>query len=353
MSASIGPRRLPARRAATARVDSSSDEEDASPRMSKLEDVRIMFDTRSPAQVVNALATHTAPDFSLVFIILFVALAYFHETHFAYASVVIGTWLAVQVASSVIKEDFRNDLFWSLFSLIGNFIFYLVLGYCWSLAKLYLDVWQGHLSEELMQRIRTCVSTEGTPGCIMAFLLDMKWDIIKSMTVWPVSLAYTISRDPLRIFTDIAFNWSRQRYVYIISSALQAHDAAATFDAAGTNGNDWQVLVVWLAYVIGYLLIGFLWAHCKLFIDVWQGALPPSLDAEVRSVYAGDQNYWRFVYKIKYLVLQWQITFPLSILYTVLRHPLRILADLIHKLSKRGQVWIIKRAMEARDFKQE
>ncbi len=311
------------------------------------QDVHIVFDT---LHTVNTIASHTAPDFSLIFIALFVLLAYFHESHFAYAAIVIVAWFAVQLTASVSKEDFRNDLFWSVFSLIGNFIFYLVIGYVWSLAKLYLDVWQGHLSDELMHNIRTCVSSEGTPGCIMSFLLNMKWEIVRSMTLWPVSLAYTISRDPLRIFTDIAFNWSRQRYVYIISAALKAHDSATTLEPVG---DDWQIFALYIAYIIGYLFIGFIWAHCKLFIDVWQGALPQSLDAEVRSVYAGNKNYWSFVYKIKYLVLQWQITFPLSFLYTALRHPLRILADIVYTLSKRGQVWIITRAMDARNIKQE
>lgn len=111
-----------------------------------------------PAEIVRTFATYTAPDFSLVFIAFFIALTYFHESHFAYTGVVVGLWIALQLVSYVIKEDFRNDLFWSIFGLIGNLIFYLFIGHCWSLAKLYLDGWQGlkhnafSLCPELTQR---------------------------------------------------------------------------------------------------------------------------------------------------------------------------------------------------------
>jgi hypothetical protein len=322
--------------------------DDGEVRVQLLDDVRGVF---------QKTASITSPDLSLFFIAFFVLLAYFHETHQAYTAIVLGAWLLIQLGSFVVKDDFRNDLFWSIFSLIGNLLFYLFIGYLWSLAKLYLDVWQGHLPTELMSQIRVCVSTKGEPGCVLQFLFAMKWNIIRWMMAWPVSMAYTLSRDPLRIITDVIFDWSRQRYYVIITSALAAHDAStnATFnpaDPSSVGAADWYILAWWSGSVTAYLVIGYAWTHLKLFVDVWQGTLPQSLDDEVRQVYQGDKNYWQFVVKIKWLVLTWLITWPLSIVYTLLRHPVRILAETIYKLSQRKYMWLVRKGMEARDSAQ-
>ncbi len=341
-----------------------------------IEDVRIRFDNKSATELVKSLATFTSPDLSIFFVLFFIVLAYFHESHYAVTGVAIAAWLVLQLVSSVINEDFRTDLFWSIFSLFGNLLFYLFLGYCWSMAKLYLDVWQGHLDPTLMSKIRMCVSDAGKPGCVVSFMFEIKWKIVHWLTTWPISMAYTISRDPLRIMTDLIFEWSRQRYLAIITAALRAHDSSASYLAAhppletsgrqfpdGSIGigaplhtsasDEWLLLAYTAAYIVGYILVGFIWSHVKLFIDVWQGTLPPSLDQEVRSVYAGNKNYWSFVAKIKWLVLTWLVTWPLSIAYTILRHPFRILFEFIYKLQQRKLVWIVNKAMETRANKQE
>lgn len=88
-------------------------------------DIRLLFEDVSPIKLVNEAAAYTAPDFSLLFISAFVLVTWLHDTHRTATAVILGIWVTLQIASSIIKEDFRNDLFWSVASLIGNLCFYL------------------------------------------------------------------------------------------------------------------------------------------------------------------------------------------------------------------------------------
>lgn len=294
----------------------------------------------TPMDVFNTISFYTSPDFSLTFIVLFILITYFHESHFTFTGIAVCIWIIIQCISFVIKEDFRNDLFWSIFGLVGNLIFYLFIGYLWSLAKLYLDILQGHLDPLLISKIRTCISEQGEAGCVFSFLSEMKWCIVQWMVTWPVSIAYTITRDPFKLITDVIFEMSRKRYLAIISAALYAHD---NYELEEPN------ILYWILYFIGYITIGYIWTHLKLFIDVWQQSLPKSLENKIKLVYNGDKNYWNFALEIKWLVLQWLITWPFSILYTILRHPVRILADFVYRISQKKYVWIISKAMETRE----
>lgn len=297
-------------------------------------------------EVLQAAAQYTSPDLSIAFVAFFAILAYFHESYNTYTSIAILLWLVLQVASHAVKEDFRNDLFWSILGLLGNFVFYLFIGYGWSMAKLYIDVYRGHLPVPLMLSIQTCLGETGKPGCIVDVLFQLKWHIVGWMTMWPISVAYTLSRDPLRIITDLIFEWSKRRYRLILVAALAAHNGsiAGTEEAAG--------LLYYAVFLVSYFVIGYVWTHFKLFIDVWQGSLPPSLDSKVRSVYAGDKNYFQFALEIKWLVMMWILTWPLSIIYTLTRHPFRMLADFVYRLSVRKYGWIIGKAMDLREKKE-
>jgi hypothetical protein len=195
----------------------------------------------------------------------------------------------------------------------------------------------------MMDRIRTSVAS----GAFGTVLLEMKWTIMRWMVTWPASLIYTLSRDPLRIITELLFEWSKQRWAYIISLAIQHHDQPDHSPAS------WATVAMWFGYIFAYLIVGYLWTHVKLFIDIWQGALPPSLEAEITEVYQRNASYWAFVQRIKALVFQWMITWPFSIVYTILRHPCRMFVDLVYKLSQRKYAWIAGKAMEVRHAKSE
>jgi hypothetical protein len=314
-----------------------------------------MFDGVSPLKIVSIAADLTTPDVSLIFLLLFGVLAYFHEDHFAYTSIALLCWAALQVANYSIQEDFRSSIFWSVLGLLGNFAFYLFLGYAWSFAKLYLEILQGHYKTEILACVMlshigdagTLVPTSYGTECIFNFILSLKWQIARWTITWPMSVAHTLTRDPLRVFTDLAFEWSRQRYVWIVTSALAASEQSPSSSSSPLTAAAWTI-----AYAGAYALIGYAWTHIKLFIDVWQGALPPTLDAEVNDLYTRKQSYWDFVRKIKWHVIQWMITWPVSMIYTIARHPLRMLADLIYRLSQRKYMFIVSKAMEMR-MKQE
>jgi hypothetical protein len=290
-------------------------------------------------QHIELVADLTQPDFSVLFLTAFGLVIYFNETsYFAYTYSAVACWIAIQLASYFVKEEHRNDLFWSILSLFGNVASYLFLGYGWSLIKLYLEIWQGNYAAELAQCANSSAFGAGVGAagdCIFDFVLSQKWQIARWTLTWPVSLIATLSRDPLRVFTDCVFEWSKQRYVWIVTSALSAEGVGVSF--------------LWiLCGVLVYAIIGYAWTHAKLFIDVWQGTLPPRLDAEIRGIYAQKGSYWDIVTKMKYYVLQWMITWPVSLLYTIARHPMRMLGDLIYRLSQRKYMFIISRAMEAR-----
>jgi hypothetical protein len=81
---------------------------------------------------------------------------------------------------------------------------------------------------------------------------------------------------------------------------------------------------------------------------VWRGTLPRKFDLEIRNVWNGDKNYWEFISHIKHLVVQWILFWPISILHTILRHPLKILIDIVFELSQRKYVWLTNFAMSLR-----
>ena len=299
-----------------------------------------IWDAPDLRTAIHQAADYTAPGLSLAFLALFAACAYFHESYTGYTGIAIGLWFVLQFVNQALQEDFRNDIFWSLVSALGNVVLYLFIGYLWTHAKLYLDVWQGHLPTDLTKQVQTCLSDNGENGCFVKFLLDIKWLIVRWMLTWPVSMAYTLSRDPLRIATDLAFEWSHQRYLFIIKYALS--------HSPGDVGPERIYLLWWVIYFVVYMLIGYAWTHVKLFIDVWQARLPRTLDEELRDVYKRKASYWNFVRRVKWLIMRWVLTWPFSMVHTILRDPLRIVAEFIYKLSQRKYVAITKKAMDWR-----
>ena len=107
-------------------------------------------------------------------------------------------------------------------------------------------------------------------------------------------------------------------------------------------------MLVYLVYVAAYVLIGWIWSHVKLFIDISQKTLPPSLEREVGTQEARDDNYNSFLRKLKSLVFNWVIFWPVSLLETLFRHPLVFLWNSIYDFSRRKYAWIIQKALRAR-----
>jgi len=311
----------------------------------KEDDVRIRI--LEPCTLVNGLhsaAEHTAAGGSLTFLGLFLLCAYFHESFPGYVGGFMVIWVGVQVASHALRENLNDDLFWNIVGALGNVVFYLIIGYVWTFVKLYLDVWQGHLPTDLADQLQACMGGSGKTGCIFVFLGNVKWLIVHWMLTWPVSMTYTLSRDPLRIAIDLAFELSRQRYIRVLKHAFSTHSMDAAKDVDGGT----TILLWCAAYVISYILIGYLWTHAKLFLDVWKGRLPKAMDDRLRSVYEKKTSYWSFVRDAKWLIMRWIITWPFSVMHTVLRDPVRMITEFVYKLSHRKYVSITRKAMEWR-----
>lgn len=247
------------------------------------------FDIPSPLYVIKEAARITSPDLSLVFLAIFISLAYFHEAYSAQTGIVITAWLLLQLAAYALHPDFRNDIFWNLMGMLGSLLIYIAIGHAWTYVKLYLDIWRGHFPKETIEGMKLCFSAEGANGCVSAILFDLKWYLGQTMIIWPVSLAYTITRDPLRIITDLIFDLSRRRYISVITSALDAFSTAegsgSDYGSAG-GSTTWDVtiqLLTWVGYIVGYFAIGYLLSMVKLFLDVWQSTLTPSAEAKLKA----------------------------------------------------------------------
>lgn len=265
------------------------------------DDVRVEFDLlETSAKVVRTAATYTAPNMSLVFVGLLAVGAFFHESHFLPTGIGMGLWLLLQLLGSALDEDFRSDLFWGVIGTLGHLVLYIVIGHVWSYVKLYVDISQRHLSEPLMAQVSACNDGE----CVLKFVWSIKLLIAQWTLTWPMSVLYTLTRDPLTIFTNLLFKWSQARYTWIIQSAL----------GRSSTSDEWALL--WfLGGAVAYFLAGYVWTHIKLFIEVWQGTLPKKLDTQVRAVYDNQASYWNFILDIKWLVMRWMLTWPFSFMY--------------------------------------
>jgi hypothetical protein len=85
---------------------------------------------------------------------------------------------------------------------------------------------------------------------------------------------------------------------------------------------------------------------------VWQGTLPASVDAELCALHNKSASLWDFVKKIKWMVLTWMLLWPLSLVYTILRHPFRIAAEFLYNLSLKKYIFLIKHALSQRFAKE-
>lgn len=286
-----------------------------------------------PKYIFKKAIEYTTPDFSLVFIVMIALGSFFHESHATATISVIAGWFILQFIGNVVDEDFKQDLFWNIIKSLSNVFLYLFIGHVWSYIKLYIDLSQGYLGPEL------------TEAANKMDALDFVWEIkhlIAYWTVnWPLSICYTLTRDPFTIITNLVIRWTQHKYEWIIRSALQIN---------GTPHQTDNYIILWyFGGMLGYFVIGYIWTHAKLFIDTWQGTLPPKLDAKLQKVYNGEGSWWVFILDIKWLIIQWMFTWPFSMLFTIFRHPIRIIVDFLYKLSQKKYILIIKKALSWRE----
>jgi hypothetical protein len=301
-------------------------------------DVEITFTDEVKASV-RTVAEYTAPRFSLFFVAILALGAFFNESHAFPTAIGMLLWFVIQTAGSVLDDDYRNDIFWSILGTFGHLLLYVLFGHVWSYFKLYIDISQSHLDEAFMLTLKSCEDT----SCFIAALLSIKTLIAQWTLTWPMSMLYTLTRDPLTILTNLLYRKSQERYAQVVRTAL----------GTSSDVNDEWTLLWFVGGIVGYLVAGYIWTHIKLFLEVWQGTLSKKFDEQVRAVYEQDESYWQFIIDIKWLVMRWMLTWPFSVVYTLFRHPFRMVAEFVYELSQRKYAWITEKAMELRNKKEE
>ena len=286
------------------------------------------------ASIFHRATAWTAPEFSLAFIVLFGLATWLHKVKFSVTAVGALCWLGLQISASVSRNQGHVDV-WYFLGLLGNLVYYLVLGAVWAGFKLYIDIRQDAVPQAVKLALIQC--PDRNVDCILSTLPPLVPDIVQNMVSWPLSIAYTITSDPLAIIGKFAYGNLRRHFAYIVVLALANNDGEATLGIFWTLG-----------LVLAYIALGFAWSHAKLYIDVWQGCLPKHLDDELCNLRAKNQTYWVFIQKIKGFVVLWGLTWPFSMLHTLLRHPFRIVFEYIYEISKKKYHWIIQKALQMR-----
>lgn len=341
-------------RATYARKEKEEEGEDSSPLLQSAAPQQsspkpdVVFDfgfNLSPKETIRSVAEVTAFGASWVFWLGFAVAAYFHESYFSHVAILLGVWYVLQIVAGILDDDFKNNLFWSIVSMIGHLVGYLLVGSFYSISKLWWEISNGHLNPIVIEQIRQCKlisnTTTAAVTCTGPIFTENGWLMMRWMTTWPVSLVHTILDNPIQTLATLIYTSLRMRYIRVMFSAIEILDAKIV----GGETTSWSTVAIYFAYIFGYFAIGYAWIHIKLFIDVWQGALPPSLDKQVKDAYERKIGYWEFVKQIKWHATQWMLIWPVSIFYTLLRHPFRIIVDLVYDLSIRKFTWIVEKAM--------
>ncbi len=303
---------------------SDDDNEDVPP--SQDNDVRVMINMDDALKALDRTAELLSPNATLPFLAFVVAVVSFHESHFAYAGSFVLLWLILQVASYVKNEDFQTDLFWGILGLIGKFVVYLIAGQLWACVKVYLQISNGRASVDVMTCLDLSRSTE-TAGC----LLLMRWEIIQWILLWPSSLIYTVCKDPLRILTDVIYEWSQHRLAAIAQSAFAAYKISIGQSAEAVVVTSWWVL---LAYIAAYLTLGYLWSYVQLFIDAWHKELPRKAETAIQQ----NQDHLIIVRGLRWAIASWALMWPFQLLYALARRPVAILRDTLDRLLVASRV---------------
>jgi hypothetical protein len=280
------------------------------------------------------VAKAVAPDFSPIFIVLFILASYFHEAYPFHFAFLASVWVLLQLYNYVMDPDFRLEIVNRLFTLLVYILVYLSCGIVWSCCKLYIDIWQGQMSENVQILVMRCYDVSGANGCGLGVLNLIKWDLTRSVTAFPISMVYTLSRDPLKLLNGFLYDLLFDTYVSIMMAAAQAHDQGNLKKETPIN------LRRLILYIVLYPVIGYAWSHVKLYLDVRRQHIPKRLN---------DNDSSNFLHRIRNLLLQWIIFWPISVLHTLLRDPVALFCDFVLHISKRSYIFVIERARSKLD----
>lgn len=309
------------------------------------EDVRTEMPQPSLKHFVRNVADATSPGLTWFFAAFFLLVAYFHEAYPKVVFLAIVPWLLIQFASSILDEDFREGALRFALGTFSAVLQYCGTGFVWALAKLMFDRRLDRLPDRVTEALAVCDTADFGYTCYADIFQSLAYPEMLEWTLfWPFSAAFTLTRDPLRLAYEIAMQNSERAGVWILQAA------APTNRAGGASALGWVMLGI-----AAYFLVGFLWTHAKLYWDVRYQNLPKRLDDIAVECYQSNDGsgFWPFVLAIKWLIMWWMIVWPFTFLSTILRNPIKEIAERLYEFSQRKYAWIAHKAMERRMHKDE
>jgi hypothetical protein len=278
------------------------------------------------ASAIHAAAAYTTPFETLGFYILLAIGAYFHESYFVSTLIIVALYCAVQWFDSFAEEDYKTTFFRAITEVFIRAFIYLGAGIVWVVIKVQFSILIGPIQESIKLQFDAANGTSEKMTVILPIICQ--WTV-----TWPMNLIHSITRNRLVVILETVLRFGEEYFVVAFESA---------FNSTATPAS-----AMWfIGSVAGYMATGYILAHLILYCKVRFSELPKNLQAKVDQIYNDDGSYIHFVISIKWLIMRWMVTWPIEILYTLLKEPTRYMFDIIYNLSVSKLVWIVKKASQ-------
>lgn len=283
---------------------------------------------KSPSEIVQTVAEITAFDISAWWFIVFVFLTTVHDIYYKSVIVVVTLWCILQMSSSILKPNFKEQLFWSTISVIGYVLLFLLFGFMWSRFKLSYDIKHANIPKYIIGMLNACKQDR---SCLQTVIdSELRSYVIQYIIMWPMSILKVLSKEPVKLVAEFVFEKVRFSYTNLVLYALDTSDA---YDPV-----TWTSILLNILYVMLYVSFGVLWSFVKLYLDAYQDMLSKEkLEKETNL---------EFVKRIKWDIITWGITFPFSVCTTLLRHPLKVAIEFVFTILQTKYAYILDKAFE-------
>ena len=246
---------------------------------------------------------------------LFVLATFFHESHTQETGWGVVVIVLLYLISFFVQEENRAQIGWTILQLLARLLSYIFVGCLWIFPKLYIELASGRMDSNA---IRACASEL---DCVLSHLLTMKWCLFRWCTMWPMSIASTVLRNPFNSIFELFWD--------------NAKLSLARLAVYATSTQSTSIWFIFLAIFL-YAIIGVFWGHLKLYLDIRFNELPSPVARDLQNL-----PYVEFVHKNLWLVVLWILTWPISVIFTLLKRPFALLCDLA---PTRTLVWIVEKA---------
>ena len=184
---------------------------------------RNLIEYRDPRKIIELVGKVLEPALTIWFALLVVIITATHEDSPRINGGILVVYLCIQMYRKgfrLFRLDWKILLQWIL--VIAA---YATLGALWTIPKWYLWSHDEHNTGTLLAEYDQCLEKDSArrDTCLWYVVHVHRGDFFTWMTYWPVSMLYTLMKDPLRIFFDYAFEQLRGVYVSILAQVLEAN----------------------------------------------------------------------------------------------------------------------------------